>query len=151
MNHEDHNSMEEIRDLMAVDARPGFSEADIEHLHVLIRLVTQFRDYLRSAAPDLAISSSNFEETMYVIDAILFNVESFRKIMQSYSVLVGSEASTLSAKAITVASVGDQFLKLYDVFLHEAGFEPRCRLLLDMFKLEIVFAGAYYDLKSPHS
>jgi len=44
-------------------------------------------------------------------------------------------------------SLRDRFLSLYREFVAETKFENKCRLLLDLFKLQIVFAGAFYDCK----
>ena len=38
-------------------------------------------------------------------------------------------------------SLRDRFLSLYPEFVAETKFENKCRLLLDLFKLQIVFAG----------
>jgi hypothetical protein len=34
---------------------------------------------------------------------------------------------------------------MYNQFTQEANFENKCRLLLDLYKLQILFAGIYYD------
>jgi len=40
-----------------------------------------------------------------------------------------------------VQSIKDRFLALYPEFMVETAFENKCRLLLDLFKLQVVFAG----------
>jgi hypothetical protein len=38
-----------------------------------------------------------------------------------------------------------QFVSMFNKFTKEVNFEKKCRLLLDLFKLEIVFAGISYN------
>jgi hypothetical protein len=38
-----------------------------------------------------------------------------------------------------------QFFSTFNEFVEEANFERKCRLLLDLFKLQIVFAGMSYS------
>ena len=41
----------------------------------------------------------------------------------------------------------DRFLSTYPEFLAEPNLEKKCRLLLDWFKMQIVFAGMFYDFQ----
>ena len=84
----------------------------------------------------------------YMIDKILINVGSFPVVAISYGSLVGSKKrSTIDWNAFEVQSLKDRFLSMYDEFVMETDFNNKCRLLLDLFKLEIVFAGAFYDCR----
>jgi hypothetical protein len=38
-----------------------------------------------------------------------------------------------------------QFISMFNEFTKEANFENKCRLLLDLFKLQMVFASISYD------
>ena len=40
----------------------------------------------------------------------------------------------------------EEFRSMFKKFELEENFEEKCRLLLDLFKLQIVFAGMSYDL-----
>ena len=40
----------------------------------------------------------------------------------------------------------EKFKSTFQTFELEENFEEKCRLLLDLFKLQIVFAGISYDL-----
>jgi hypothetical protein len=46
---------------------------------------------------------------------------------------------------ISTMSLKKQFLSWFHEFEIETSFEKKCRLLLDLFKLQIVFAGVLYD------
>jgi hypothetical protein len=132
---------------MEKSARPGFDDKDIEHLRVLIRVTVEFHDYLRSAPPWPQFPDDPFHDTTYMIDKVLINIDSFRSVLRTYGVLVGSTQSRIDWSAIGVRSLKDRFLSLYPEFVAETKFESKCRLLLDLFKLQIVFAGAFYDCK----
>lgn len=125
---------------MDESARPAFDDKHIQHLHILVRLTVQFYDYLNSA-----LSEDPCRDMNYVIDSIFFNVESFRVVMHTYGVLVGWTTSTIDWHAISLRSLRDEFVSVYHAFVRQTNFESKCRLLLDLVKIQIVFAGAFYD------
>ncbi len=143
-----NDQMQRVRAIqlsMDESARPGFDDEDIQHLHNLVSVTVRFYDYLTSApSPD-----DPFREMNYAIDPIFFNLDSFRVVMHSYFILVGSTASTINWNAITLTSLKDEFVSVYHAFVAQTNFETKCRLLLDLFKLQIVFAGAFYDCLPP--
>ena len=53
--------------------------------------------------------------------------------------------SLLSWKRMSPAILKRQFRLTYREFLEQKSFEKQCRLLLDLFKLEIVLAAVIYD------
>jgi hypothetical protein len=132
---------------MEKSARPGFDDKDIEHLRVLIRVTVEFHDYLTSVPPWPQFPDDPFHDMAYMIDKILINIDSFRSVLHSYGILVGSTKSRIDWNAVGVQSVRNSFLSLYPKFVAETEFENKCRLLLDLFKLQIVFAGAFYDCR----
>jgi hypothetical protein len=136
-----------IQSSMEESARPGFDDKDIQNLGILIRVTVEFHDYLRSAAPWPQFPDDPFHDMTYMIDKILFNIDSFRIVLHSYGVLVGLAKSRIDWTGVEVQSLKDRFLSLYPEFVAETKFENKCRLLLDLFKLQIVFAGAFYDCK----
>jgi len=46
---------------------------------------------------------------------------------------------------VHVATIQDEFKVRFEKFEREQAFEERCRLLLDMFKLQLVFAAVSYQ------
>ena len=44
----------------------------------------------------------------------------------------------------SMESFKSQFVSMFNQFTNETNFENKCRLLLDLFKLQIVFAGVSY-------
>jgi hypothetical protein len=130
---------------MEKSARPGFDDKDIENLRILIRVTVEFHHYLRSAPPWPQFPDDPFHDMTYMIDKILFNIDSFRIVLRTYGVLVGSTQSRIDWSAVGVHSLKEMFFSLYPKFEAETKFENKCRLLLDLFKLQLVFAGAFYD------
>lgn len=68
-------------------------------------------------------------------------------MMHLYGIFVGSTATTIDWNDIRIASLRERFVSIYDLFLAETNFERKFRLLLDLVKLQIVFAGAVYDCR----
>jgi hypothetical protein len=134
-----------IQQSMEESARPGFDDKDIEQLRVLVRLTVEFHDYLTGTPPWPQFPDDPFHDMTYTIDKVLFNIDSFRTVVHSYGILVGSTRSTIDWNVINIQSLKDKFLSMYHTFLAQPEFETKCRLLLDLVKLQIVFAGAFYD------
>jgi hypothetical protein len=134
-----------IQQSMEESARPGFDDKDIQELRILVRLTVEFHDFLTSTPPWPAFPDDPFQNMTYTVDKVLFNIDSFRAVVHSYGVLVGSTRSTIAWNAINIRSLKDEFVSVYQAFVAQTNFESKCRLLLDLVKLEIVFAGAFYD------
>ena len=130
---------------MEKSARPGFDDKDIENLRILIRVTMEFNHYLNSAPPWPKFPGDPFHDMIYMIDKVLINIDSFRTVLHAYGVLVGSTQSGIDWSSVGVRSLKEIFLSLYSEFVTETKFENKCRLLLDLFKLQIVFAGVFYD------
>ena len=126
---------------MEESARPAFDDKDIQALQILVRVTVQFYDYLTSS-PDSDDLSCDMN---YVLDRIFIHIDSFSALMHCYGVLVGATTSTIDWNAINILSLKERFVSLYHDFVAETKFENKCRLLLDLIKLQIVYAGAFYD------
>ena len=70
---------------------------------------------------------------------------SFVTLNNSYKILEGSLESSLKWNVTSVASLKGQFTAMYQEFVSERTFEKQCRLLLDLFKLQIVFTGMLFE------
>jgi len=135
-----------IKASMAEGARPAFDEKDIEDLGILIRLTVKFHHFLTSQGRWPVFPDDPFHNMTYALDPIFWHADAFLRVTHLYGVLVGATlASTIDWSASTAPSLKDRFLSKYEEFLAEANFENKCRLLLDLFKLQIVFAGMFYD------
>lgn len=143
MSNDQMQRVRQILESMEESARPGFDDEHIQHLRILVRLAVQFYDYLTLTAD----SDDAFRDLNYVLDSLFFNIESFRVVTRTYGILVGASRSTVDWSAIGVSSLKEQFISLYDSFVSQINFETKCRLLLDLIRLYIIYAGAFYECR----
>jgi len=135
-----------IQSSMAEPARARFCEENLDHLNVLIRLTVEFSSYLRrttTASPD---DEKLIRE--YVCDSVFGGIESFRWVAFRYRGLNRATSTKIGWKSLSgtvSSSFNEEFFIMFDEFLAESSFEHRCRLLLDLFKLQIMFAGISYE------
>jgi hypothetical protein len=136
-------SVEQVREIQAAMAESGkecFPESQMDEMNVLVRLAVEFFDALqREDVVPLA-----GEELRYLCDSVFSGVDSFGLTASAYRSMAGNRATTLSSGAKSVESVKEEFVSKYGEFFQESDFERRCRLLLDLFKLQIIFAGLSY-------
>ena len=116
-----------------------FEEKQLSHLRTLIRLTIEFYDYLNPG------NHPERFELEYSIESILSGIESFCIVNAGYKVLVGAMLTTIAWNQVSALTLKDQFIAMFDEFVAEKAFERKCRLLLDLFKLQIVYAGMFYD------
>jgi hypothetical protein len=144
-NEEQRQRARPIVQSLEEGAQGVFDDEDISNLHTLVYLTINFRDYLTQHPPWPEHPDDPFWDMSYVTESILIHVDSFRRTVHSYHILEGSTGSTISWRDLNIGSLKATFLSLYNAFEKENGFETKCRLLLDLVKLQIVFAGAYFD------
>jgi len=114
-------------------------------LNVLIRLTVEFEYYLRSnrsAAPYTERFVRN-----YVCDSILGGVDTFVRATSRSSRLIEAIPSRVAwdrMASLSASSFNQEFSATYHEFTTETGFGSKCRLLLDLYKLQIIFAVASY-------
>jgi hypothetical protein len=115
-----------------------FSKAEIDHLRCVARLVIEFHYYLQ-----LACGHSFCLE--YVCGSIFSGVDSCQSLTHGYNALGGAMKSQLEWPTLSLPSLKEKFAALFNQFHKEEIFEKKCRYLLDLFKLQIVFAGFVYE------
>jgi hypothetical protein len=118
-----------------------FLESEIVNLRVVIRLVIEFEAFIETF--DYKSPYSNRVE--YEIDSVFSGIQSFSSTIHAYGVLVGSVSSRINWNEISLPSFRDRFVTMFREFEAEASPENKCRILLDLYKLQIVFAGMLYD------
>jgi len=159
-----------IQTSMVDSARPAFSEAELESLRVLIRLTVEFWDYLHHGNPGLRYimeradpslgslikqrprgldhttrAAMESAENIYSSESTLSAFDFFRSMVHAYGALNGAERSSIQWSVISESSIRQHFEQLYSKFEEESDFVRKCRHLLDLFKMQIVFAGIVYD------
>ena len=125
----------------------------------------EFRDYLEYGSFKIATSILHGPGAKYVTDArsasadpfnkydldfvcqsIRSGVNSFCDLSVSYRALSGATDSIVGwGVASSKESFKAHFVSMFCEFTEEVNFEKKCRLLLDLFKLQIIFAGVSCD------
>lgn len=138
-----------------------FEEPAQESLRILIRLTVEFYDYLQHGVPGLRVIAESYqhrpdgyiippdelklEELKYSLESIFSGIDEFRRVNSAYSVLVGATKSKVEWGMASMTSLKGQFISMFHEFTVETNFEKKCRILLDLFKIQFVFAGVFYD------
>jgi hypothetical protein len=146
---------------MVEAARSFFDESELGHLRCLIRLAAEFHNYLEHGSIDIATRLLDGPFAKYVADAqsasadpfnkydleytcasIRSGVPSFCLLNDRYRVMDNATDSRVEWGMISSRELFEkQFISMFNKFTEEVNFESKCRLLLDLFKLQIVFAG----------
>ena len=157
--------VKEIQASMVKSAQSRFDESKLGHLRCLIRLAVEFYDYLEHGSveiaadilhgpfaqyvPDVQSASTdpfNRYDLGYVCGSIRSGVNSFCTLSTAYRMLDGATDSKVDWSMVpSKESFKAQYVSMFSSFTKEGDFESKCRLLLDLFKLQIVFAGISYD------
>jgi hypothetical protein len=155
----------EIQDSLAKAAQSRFDESELAHLRCLVRLAVEFNDYLEHGSvtiarsmlegpgakyvPDLQSASAdpfNKYDLDFVCQSVRSGVNSFCTLSGSYKMLKGAIESNADWSTISsMQAFKTNFAAMFREFVQETHFERKCRLVLDMFKLQIVFAGVSYE------
>lgn len=170
MNDRMTRRVEEIQASMVKSAKPRFDESELGHLRCLVRLAVEFQDYLEHGSVEIArgmqqqpyvgLTSAEFRKDVqnastdpfneydlgYVCESILSGVDSFWDLSTTYRRSVGKTDSKIKWGMVSSReSFEAQFISMFNRFTEEVNFESKCRLLLDLFKLQMVFVGISYN------
>jgi hypothetical protein len=126
-----------IQRFMVEAAQGCLSKTELDHLRAVIRLTVEFSYYLETACTHVSC-------TMYVSESIFSGIESYCSLTRAYSVLVAATESKIEWNAVSSTSISGQFVSTFDAFDREGSFERKCRLLLDLFKIQIIWAAMSY-------
>ena len=83
-------------------------------------------------------------ELSYAIETIFSSVQFFMSVHQAYSVLGDRIDSMVNWEEVSRATIREKFSLEFEQFQAEQNFEKKCRSLLDLFKLQLVFAAFYF-------
>jgi hypothetical protein len=157
--------VKEIQTSMVEAAKSCFDESELGGLRCVIRLTLEFHDYLEHGSVEMAARLQhgpspyllkdlhsaiadpfNKYDLEYACDSIRSGVDSFCILNASYRVLVGATSSKVEWGMISSReSFKEKFIAMFDEFTQEVNFENKCRLLLDLFKLQMAFAAVSYE------
>jgi hypothetical protein len=155
----DKQHIEGLQKFMLERAR-CLGETQANDLRCLIRIAVEFQNYLISGNPQLRAAASRLRrrlgpnvphvpqkdlELRYVIESVFSGLDSFSNVVATYRVLVGASKSAINWRRVSVSSIKEQYVSIFHRFVDETNFEKKCRFLIDLFKLQIVFAGVMYE------
>lgn len=138
-------------------AESDFSEPQLEDLRVLVRLTLEFEAHLQHVLADpgetveqmatriFETTSIYAEEWRYANDSTFSGIDAFLTVNWAYRPFVGSRPTTIDWATASPLTLAPLFARLCGEFIDEADFMRKCRLLLDLFKIQIVLAGMLYD------
>ncbi|MGA3269178.1 MAG: hypothetical protein ABSE16_20475 [Verrucomicrobiota bacterium] len=130
-----------IQSSMVESARSCFVESQLDDVRCIIRITVEFFDFVQNTDLDKA----NDFALRYCVESVFSGIDSFASACAAYRVLVGATDSSLQWNNVSMISLKEQFISMFHEFDQETHFENKCRLLLDLFKMQIVFAGMLYD------
>lgn len=133
-----------IYDSMAESVGEGFSDSDLRGLHAMIDLAADFYEYLTSA--DMKQPNEFYLE--FACESIFAGIEFFTSVTRSYNCLVDTIDSKIDWGANPISSLQslkEQYLTTYSAFEQAVDFEHKCRLLLHLYQMQLVFAGMSFD------
>ncbi len=84
-------------------------------------------------------------DVRYVCESVFSGIESFCQMSLYYRMVSTETLSGVDWSITSLASFRQAFGAKYDQLLIERYFPRLCRLLLELFKLQIVFTGIAYD------
>ena len=123
-----------------LDSVPSWcSASDRDALRVLVRLAVEFYYYL----PDADVNDER--DLIYQCENALGAADSFFAVAAIYRVIGDQPNSAIAKDEISSASLKDSYTSKYHAFSNGVSFEERCRLLLDLIRLRIIFAGMNYS------
>lgn len=134
---------EEIRTIATEmsDGASHFSKSELEALRAIIALTVEFLYYLKRTDMD-SLDPLGVE---WVSESTISGLEFFFAVCQIYRITHDRVGSRLPRSVPSLTALKDEFITRYQAFLEEANFEKKCGMLLDLYKLQIVFAGLTYD------
>jgi hypothetical protein len=118
-----------------------FSESELARLGVVVRLTVEFFHSLQKPVLDTA----DPEDLRYVDESVISGIDSFMSLCQAYRYTLGESRSTLPQSIVSMKALAESFIAVYRQFAQEKNFEKKCRLLIYLFKLQIIFVGLTYD------
>ncbi len=147
-----------IRCSLVEAAKSCFGESELRHLETLIRITVEFdvflesNDILFNKRAEGLTGNNDYDfgiyrqdpKLMYSIETIFSGIDSFCSVIAAYKILVGAVEGRINFEALSVQLFKYRFMHLFKEFCDETVFEKKCRMLLDLFKMQIVFAGILY-------
>jgi hypothetical protein len=132
--------MKDLHDSMMESARDCFSDVALGHLRCLIRLAFEFHDFC-----DTKKASQPEHDLEFVSESIFAGIDSYLMVNATYRVLTDAKESDIRWDILSRPALISQFEQIYQRFVTENNFSNKSRMLLDLYKIQAVFAGAFHE------
>jgi hypothetical protein len=137
---DDTNNMQRLQNGLLHSAGSCFTEREQDNLRCLIRITCEFETFLRA----IKTAASEISETEYNVETTFSGIDAFVSVSHAYRILVGALPSNIGWDSFLLDSFRRKYLTKFEELSKDGRFENRCRLLLDIFKMQLVFAGISY-------
>jgi hypothetical protein len=114
---------------------------EMDDLNVLVRLTVEFWYFLQQSDH----GTGERAEVRYACESVFSGIESFCQMSSYYRMLSAESPTAGDWNIASLAHFRDLFAAQYRQLSVEETFPIRCRILLELFKLQIVFAGMVYE------
>lgn len=132
--------IEEVREaqaLMLAASQSYLVGSEPDDLRGLIRITIEFFHFLEG--------DFTRDEAEYAVDTVFSGVNSFMSLSAAYRSISNKAPTAVNWDEISRTTLPQVFLALYQQFRFERNFERQFKLLLDLFRLQLIFAGMNYD------
>jgi hypothetical protein len=137
----DQRSLSNLQIAMAGAAADTFDEEERARLRCLIRIVVEFASYVIDKDDGYEDWSAELKVRFHA-GSTFSAIQALDLVTSAYVVRSDALPSEISVENST--HLNDQYRRLYDRFLAEDSFDRKCRLLLDLFKLQLAILALSY-------
>ena len=109
-------------------------------LRGLIRITIEFHEFLHGRE----VKRPLCDPVEYMMDTVFSGVSGFQLLHAGCNAWWDAGFSRLDWTKVSIPLLKETFESLFTDFLEENTFETKCKLLLDLFKIQIVLAGMLY-------
>ena len=121
---------------------------DIQNLRAIVRLAVEFDDYLRREDTE----ALDADELEYVAGSVFAGIGCFAGVSHGYKVLAGATHSAIDSSLLpaltSLGALKEKYLAMYAAFEAldvETQFEDKVCLILDLFKLQLLFVSVLFN------
>lgn len=139
--HEIRGEVTKIYEFMADSKESSFLESENAAVFELIKVTVEFWHYLLSAN----IDSPDDDALRYACESTFAAVDEFCLISSAYRMQPGARRSSRLVEIPSSLTVKNLYISTYRQLSLETTFEGKCRLLLELFKMQMIFAGLRYE------
>ncbi|MEQ1886859.1 MAG: hypothetical protein ABL967_17490 [Bryobacteraceae bacterium] len=129
------DEVKSIQTSVLTGAPDWLEPSTLGHVRCLIRLSVEFSYFLAD------FDSAGNEDFDYLAGSVFAGTESFQLVAMLVSVMGCETPNPLVGKQVSAKQMKDIFLRAYRELADSESFKNRCQLLLDLFRMQVVFVG----------